>query len=67
MYAIRSYYVQTYRYGKKDSDISVIGESSLSGTTITFKPDPQIFTETTEYKYDIIQNRLREMASYNFV
>ena len=58
-------YLQTYRYGKKDSEISIIGESSLSGTTITFKPDTQIFTETTEYKYDIIQNRLRELAFLN--
>ena len=58
-------YLQTYRYGKKDSDISIIGESALSGTTITFKPDTQIFTETTEYKYDIIQNRLRELAFLN--
>jgi DNA gyrase subunit B len=58
-------YLQTYRYGKKESDISIIGESTLSGTTITFKPDTQIFTETTEYKYDIIQNRLRELAFLN--
>jgi len=58
-------YLQTYRFGKKDSDISVIGDSILSGTTIRFKPDPQIFTETTEYKYDIIQNRLRELAFLN--
>jgi DNA gyrase subunit B len=58
-------YLQTYRYGKKDSDIKVIGESTLSGTKITFKPDPQIFKETVEYKYDIIQNRLRELAFLN--
>ena len=58
-------FLQTYRYGKKDSELSIIGESSLSGTTITFKPDTQIFTETTEYKYDIIQNRLRELAFLN--
>ena len=58
-------YLQTYRYGKKESNISIIGESTLSGTTITFKPDTQIFTETTEYKYDIIQNRLRELAFLN--
>jgi DNA gyrase subunit B len=58
-------YLQTYRYGKKESELSEIGESSLSGTTITFKPDRQIFTETTEYNYDIIQNRLRELAFLN--
>ena len=58
-------YLQTYKYGKKDSDISIIGESFLTGTIITFKPDTQIFTETTEFKYDIIQNRLRELAFLN--
>ena len=58
-------HVQTYRYGKKDSELSIIGESSQSGTIITFKPDTQIFTETTEFKYDIIQNRLRELAFLN--
>jgi len=58
-------YLQTYRYGKKESELSVIGESILSGTKITFKPDPQIFSETVEYKYDIIQNRLRELAFLN--
>jgi DNA gyrase subunit B len=58
-------YLQTYKFGNKESDLSIIGESSLSGTTITFKPDPQIFTETVDFKYDIIQNRLREMAFLN--
>jgi DNA gyrase subunit B len=58
-------YLQGYRYGKKDSDISVIGETNLTGTIITFKPDPDIFTETTEFNYDIIQNRLRELAFLN--
>lgn len=58
-------FVQTYKYGKKDSDINTIGETSQTGTIITFKPDPQIFTETTEFKYDIIQNRLRELAFLN--
>lgn len=58
-------YEQTYRYGNKEEDVRVIGETNLSGTTITFLPDPQIFTETTEFKYDIIQTRLRELAFLN--
>ena len=58
-------YLQTYRFGKKDSDIKIMGESFLTGTIITFKPDSQIFSETTEFKYDIIQNRLRELAFLN--
>ena len=58
-------YLQTYRFGKKDSDIKIMGESFLTGTIITFKPDSQIFSETTEFKYDIIQTRLRELAFLN--
>ena len=49
---------QTYSFGDKDNDIEIVGETELTGTKITFKPDPNIFTETHEYKYDIIQNRL---------
>jgi DNA gyrase subunit B len=58
-------YRQSYRYGNKDSELEIIGESTFTGTTITFCPDPSIFTETTEYNYEIIQNRLREMAFLN--
>ncbi|MFH1215190.1 MAG: DNA topoisomerase (ATP-hydrolyzing) subunit B [Pseudomonadota bacterium] len=60
-----SIYEQTYRYGIKESEVKVVGETTLSGTTITFLPDPEIFTETTEFKYDIIQTRLRELAFLN--
>jgi DNA gyrase subunit B len=58
-------YQQRYRYGKKDNDIAITGDTIQTGTIITFKPDPEIFTETTEFKYDIIQNRLRELAFLN--
>lgn len=58
-------YQQTYKYGIMEEDIKVIGETSSSGTIITFLPDPEIFTETTEFKYDIIQDRLRELAFLN--
>ena len=58
-------HVQSYSFGDKDSDIATTGETELTGTKITFKPDPSIFTETTEYKYEIIQNRLRELAFLN--
>ena len=47
------------------SQVEVIGECSDRGTTITFKPDESIFTLTTEYKYDILANRLRELAFLN--
>jgi len=58
-------YSQTYRYGIKQNDV-VRGEpTTKTGTRITFKPDPQIFTETLEFKYEIIQVRLRELAFLN--
>ena len=56
---------QSYSFGDKDKEIEMAGETELTGTKITFKPDPNIFTETQEYKYDIIQNRLRELAFLN--
>jgi DNA gyrase subunit B len=58
-------HMQSYSFGDKDKEIEVIGETSLTGTKITFKPDSSIFTETLEFKYDIIQNRLRELAFLN--
>ena len=56
---------QTYSKGKPTSEVEVIGECTDRGTTITFKPDAEIFTHTTEYKYDILANRLRELAFLN--
>ncbi|MBT8347048.1 MAG: DNA gyrase subunit B, partial [Desulfofustis sp.] len=56
---------QTYRYGEKASELEVIGRTDKTGTTITFKPDPGIFTETTVYDYEMIKNRLRELSFLN--
>ena len=53
-----------FERGDKTSDIKVIGNSSKTGTKVTFKPDHQIFPET-EFKYDIIANRMRELAYLN--
>jgi len=58
-------YRQEYRRGQKQDEVAVIGTTSFTGTTITFCPDPEIFTETTEFKYEIIQTRLRELAFLN--
>jgi DNA gyrase subunit B len=58
-------HMQSYSFGDKDKEIEIIGETSLTGTKIIFKPDSSIFTETLEFKYDIIQNRLRELAFLN--
>ena len=56
---------QSYKYGIKDTEIEEVGSTNLNGTKITFKPDPTIFTETTIFKYDIIKQRLRELAFLN--
>ena len=58
-------YRQTYSKGAPTSAVEVIGECDDRGTTITFKPDGEIFTLTTEYKYEILANRLRELAFLN--
>ena len=58
-------YHQRYQRGVPDADLEVIGETEETGTKITFKPDPEIFTETTEFDFNILQNRLRELAFLN--
>lgn len=58
-------HVQRYRKGVPESDLKVTGETKETGTRITFKPDPEIFTETIVYDYEILQNRLRELAFLN--
>jgi DNA gyrase subunit B len=58
-------YYQSYTRGVPDEDLKVIGESDVTGTTIHFIPDNEIFTETTEYEFDILAHRLRELAFLN--
>lgn len=58
-------YRQSYQYGKKASELEVIGESQHTGTIIRFKADPEIFTQTTVYNYEIVKNRLRELSFLN--
>lgn len=59
-------YVQEYERGKATSEVRELGGSpgSRTGTTVTFKPDPEVFHETT-FKYESLQNRLRELAFLN--
>jgi len=56
---------QEYRYGDRVGELEVIGTSEKTGTSITFQPDPGIFTETTVFDYNIVNNRLRELAFLN--
>nr|WP_320120306.1 DNA topoisomerase (ATP-hydrolyzing) subunit B [uncultured Marinifilum sp.] len=57
-------YLQEYSKGAPLADIKVIGETNITGTNITFRPDASIFL-TTEYKYDVLAARLRELAFLN--
>ena len=58
-------YKQTYSKGVPTSKMEIVGDCDDRGTIITFKPDNTIFTLTTEYKYDTLANRLRELAFLN--
>ena len=58
-------YKQRYEKGNIVTDLEVIGETKETGTTVTFKPDPTIFTDTTTYDYEILKKRLREQAFLN--
>ena len=58
-------FVQKYSKGKPVTPVEVVGETGDTGTTITFHPDPTIFTQTIVYKYDTLANRLRELAYLN--
>jgi len=54
-----------FKKGETQGEIEIIGETDHTGTIINFKPDPEIFTETIEFDYDILKNRLRELAFLN--
>lgn len=56
---------QEYLRGEPVSPVEKIRETEKTGTKTTFWPDPEIFTETTEFDRDVISNRLREMAFLN--
>ena len=58
------HYEQNYSCGKPLDQVHCTGETSIRGTRQTFQPDDSIFV-VTEYKYDILANRLRELAFLN--
>src|SRR6201992_1210642 len=58
-------YHMAFERGKTVKKIAVLGKSKNTGTLITFKPDPEIFKETVEFKKDLIVGRLRELAFLN--
>ena len=58
-------YSMEFARGVTTQKLTVIGKSKSTGTLITFKPDPTIFTLTIEFKSEILANRLRELAFLN--
>ncbi len=56
---------ERYEKGVVAEKLSIIGDTTETGTVVTFKPDPSIFTDTTRYDYDILLKRLREQAFLN--
>ncbi len=58
-------YKQRYEKGNTVTDLDIIGDTNETGTVVTFKPDPTIFTDTTTYDYEILLTRLREQAFLN--
>ncbi len=56
---------QRFERGNIVTDLKVIGDTEETGTFIKFKADPEIFTETTVYEYEVLQRRLREQAFLN--
>ena len=56
---------QRFEKGDQVTDLVEQGKCSDTGTIVTFKPDPTIFTDTVEYDYDILLTRLREQAFLN--
>ncbi|WP_230199117.1 DNA topoisomerase (ATP-hydrolyzing) subunit B [Risungbinella massiliensis] len=56
---------QRYERGVPQADLKITGETKDHGTTVTFKPDPEVFTETTVYDYGTLESRIRELAFLN--
>ncbi len=58
-------YGQRFERGKTVSDLKLLGDTDETGTLVRFKPDGEIFTETTEFDFETLQKRLREQAFLN--
>lgn len=58
-------YVMEFEKGYTTVPLKEAGTAKDTGTTIRFKPDPEIFEQTTEFKFDIIADRMRELAFLN--
>ena len=60
-----SIYEVKFARGNMTQEMTIIGTTDKTGTEVVFKPDPEMFTDTTEYDYDILHTRMREEAFLN--
>jgi len=58
-------YTMVFEYGKTTQQLKILGDTTKRGTIIHFTPDPEIFKQSTEFKYDIIADRMRQLAFLN--
>jgi len=58
-------YQMRFNRGTPEADLAVVGDTNETGTTVRFKPDPLIFTETVEFDYEVLQKRIQELAFLN--
>ncbi len=58
-------YYQKFNLGVPEEPLKIIGDTDKTGTLIRFKPSAEIFTETTEYDFDVLEKRLRQQAFLN--
>ncbi|AGM99063.1 DNA topoisomerase (ATP-hydrolyzing) subunit B [Streptococcus iniae] len=58
-------YYQEFKRGVVGEDLAIIGSTDLSGTTVHFTPDPEIFTETVVFDFDKLAKRIQELAFLN--
>ncbi|KHD43906.1 DNA topoisomerase (ATP-hydrolyzing) subunit B [Streptococcus hongkongensis] len=65
VYKNGSIHYQEFKRGVVYDDLKIIGETDLTGTTVHFTPDPEIFTETTEFDFDKLAKRIQELAFLN--
>ncbi|HEQ8452967.1 TPA: DNA topoisomerase (ATP-hydrolyzing) subunit B [Streptococcus pyogenes] len=56
---------QEFKRGAVVADLEVIGTTDVTGTTVHFTPDPEIFTETTQFDYNVLAERIQELAFLN--
>lgn len=58
-------YYEKFSRGIPQGELQIIGDSDRTGTKIRFKPDPEIFTETVEFDFEMLKSRIRELAFLN--